>query len=162
MFFAQDYYLCNLFYFFIFWQCFHFLVSSRWVFCPLCYGIYRLHQVPKLQCASRGISNHVLLLGNCSSSYVLLRSGLQITEKSDIWYERFLNALLVSFIARVNLIMRFSIPQSLADITATGFESWKIFAVLLLLNVKHSDLAWWFLALKYKDCFSLVPKPNLK
>ena len=162
MFFAQDYYLCNLFYFFIFWQCFHFLVSSRWVFCPLCYGIYRLHQVPKLQCASRGISNDVSLLGNCSSSYVLLRSGLQITEKSDIWYERFLNALLVSFIARVNLIMRFSIPQSLADITATGFESWKIFAVLLLLNVKHSDLAWWFLALKYNDCFSLVPKPNLK
>ena len=55
-----------------------------------------------------------------------LRSGLQITEKSHIWYERFLNTLLVSFIVCANLIMRFCGPHSLAGTKTTGFESWKM------------------------------------
>ena len=60
---------------------------------------------------------------------VHLRSTPQITEKSCIRYERFLNKLLVSFLVRVNLMMTFSGPHSLVDTKTTGFESLKTFDV---------------------------------
>ena len=41
-------------------------------FCPLCYGIYKLHQETILRCVFNRISNNVLLQESCSSSELLL------------------------------------------------------------------------------------------
>ena len=70
-----------------------------------------------------------------------LRSDPHITKKSHVRYGRFLNTFLVSFIAWLNLIMRFSGPHSLVYTKTIGSESWKMFTLSFcfgMLNIRQS------------------------